>query len=125
MAPFGEVDWVRNLRAAGRATITARGREEEVTALELGPAEAVAFFRDVLGPRARRTRVGTWIVRNVDQIDIDNPVEAAEGRPVFELRPRRSGRAQQNPREGPWLGSRDRRGLTGRPPGVGDEDPSC
>ena len=30
-APFGEVDWVRNLRAAGMATITAGRRTEEVT----------------------------------------------------------------------------------------------
>jgi len=54
----------------------------------LGPTEAVAFFRDVLGPRLQRTRVGSWIVRNLDKVDIDNPVEAAEGRPVFELHPR-------------------------------------
>lgn len=88
MAPFGEVNWVRNLRAAGRATITVGRRKEEVTAVELGPTEAVAFFRDVLGPRLQRTRVGSWIVRNLDKVDIDNPVEAAEGRPVFELHPR-------------------------------------
>ncbi len=88
MAPYGEVNWVRNLRAAGRATITVGRRKEEVTAVELGPTEAVEFFRDVLGPRVRRTRVGSWIVRNLDRVDIDHPVEAAEGRPVFELHPR-------------------------------------
>jgi deazaflavin-dependent oxidoreductase (nitroreductase family) len=85
IGPFGEVDWVRNLRAAGRATITARGRTEEVTAVELTPAEAVGFVRDVLAPRARRTRAAAWIVRHVDGIDVENPVEAARGRPVFEL----------------------------------------
>src|SRR5262245_25341263 len=37
IAPFGEVNWVRNLRAAGYATITAGRRKEEVTAIELGP----------------------------------------------------------------------------------------
>jgi deazaflavin-dependent oxidoreductase (nitroreductase family) len=88
IAPFGQVNWVRNLRAAGRATITVRGRKEEVTAVELGPKEAVEFIRDVLAPEARQTRVGGWIVRNVDKIDIDNPVQAAEGRPVFEIHPR-------------------------------------
>jgi deazaflavin-dependent oxidoreductase (nitroreductase family) len=31
-SPWGDVHWVRNLRAAGRATITVRRREEEVTA---------------------------------------------------------------------------------------------
>jgi deazaflavin-dependent oxidoreductase (nitroreductase family) len=88
MSPFGEVNWVRNLRVAGRATITARRRTEAVTAVELGSTEAVAFYRDVLGPRVQRTRVGAWIVRHLDKVDVDHPVEAAEGRPVFELHPR-------------------------------------
>jgi deazaflavin-dependent oxidoreductase (nitroreductase family) len=86
ISPFGEVNWVRNLRAAGRATITVGRRREEVTAVELGTAEAAEFIRDVLAPHARRTRLGSWFVRNVDRIDIDHPEEAAEGRPVFELR---------------------------------------
>jgi deazaflavin-dependent oxidoreductase (nitroreductase family) len=86
LAPFGEVNWVRNLRAAGRATITVRRRTEHVTAVELTPTETVAFFRDVLPPLVRRYGwLAIWIVRNIDQIDIDNPVEAALGRPVFEL----------------------------------------
>jgi deazaflavin-dependent oxidoreductase (nitroreductase family) len=87
ISPFGEVNWVRNLRAAGRATITVGRRKEEVTAVELGPTEAAEFIRDVLAPHARRTRLGSWFVRTIDKIDIDNPVGAAEGRPVFELRP--------------------------------------
>jgi deazaflavin-dependent oxidoreductase (nitroreductase family) len=86
VAPFGEVNWVRNLRVAGRATLTVRKRTLEVTAPELGAAERVVFFRDVLGPVARRYgRLAMWIVRHVDKIDIDNPEEAAVGRPVFEL----------------------------------------
>jgi deazaflavin-dependent oxidoreductase (nitroreductase family) len=87
ISPFGEVNWVRNLRAAGRATITVGRRKEEVTAIELGPTEAAEFIRDVLAPHARRTWLGLWFVRNIDKIDIDNPVEAAVGRPVFELHP--------------------------------------
>jgi deazaflavin-dependent oxidoreductase (nitroreductase family) len=87
ISPFGEVNWVRNLRAAGRATITAGRRTEEVIAVDLGPAEAAAFIRDVLAPHARRTRLGFWLVRLVDKIDIDHPEAAAEGRPVFEFYP--------------------------------------
>jgi deazaflavin-dependent oxidoreductase (nitroreductase family) len=87
ISPFGEVNWVRNLRAAGHATITVKGRKEEVTAVELGSTEAVEFIRDVLAPHARRVPLGAWIVRNVDKIDFDNPEEAAKGRPVFELYP--------------------------------------
>ena len=86
-APCGDVHWVRNLRAAGRATIRVRGRDEEVTATELDPTQRAAFFRDVLGPLARRMRFGVRFVRIVDGVDLDNPLEAGEGRPVFELHP--------------------------------------
>lgn len=88
-APWGEVHWVRNLRAAGRATITRRRRDEEVTATELDPAQRVEFFRDILGPHARGIPFGTWFVRAVDGVDLDDPVEAADGRSVFELQPLR------------------------------------
>jgi hypothetical protein len=86
-APWGASQWVRNLRAAGRATITVRGRKEDVRATELDPGQRVEFFRDVLGPLARRMRLGVWFARTVDGVDLDEPVEAAEGRAVFELHP--------------------------------------
>jgi len=86
-APWGEVNWVRNLRASGRATITDHGRTEEVVASELEPAERVAFFRDILGPLARRIPFGTTFIRLVDGVDISDPVRAADGRVVFELHP--------------------------------------
>jgi deazaflavin-dependent oxidoreductase (nitroreductase family) len=88
ISPFGEVNWVRNLRAAGSATLTVRRRRIEVTAVELGQADAAAFIRDVVAPHARRSWFGSWFVRTVDKIDIDDPVAAARGRPVFELHPR-------------------------------------
>jgi deazaflavin-dependent oxidoreductase (nitroreductase family) len=86
-APWGEVNWVRNLRAAGRATIAGRGRAEDVRATELDLTERVAFFRDVLGPLARRIPFGYWFIRLVDGVDLRDPVAAAEGRRVFELHP--------------------------------------
>jgi deazaflavin-dependent oxidoreductase (nitroreductase family) len=86
-APWGEVHWVRNLRSAGRATITVRGRKEDVSATELDAAECVTFFRDVLGPVARRIPFGVSFIRIVDGVDITRPLEAAEGRRVFELHP--------------------------------------
>lgn len=85
-SPWGEVDWVRNLRAAQRAIITVRGRKEDVSAIELDSTQRVAFFRDVIGPLARRVRPGVWLVRIVDGVDLDDPIGAADGRPVFELR---------------------------------------
>jgi deazaflavin-dependent oxidoreductase (nitroreductase family) len=86
-APWGEVHWVRNLRASGVATITVRGKKEEVRATELDPTERVGFFRDVLGPFARGIPVGFLFIRIVDGVDLSRPVEAAEGRRVFELHP--------------------------------------
>ena len=86
-APWGEVNWVRNLRAAGRATLTRRGRKEEVTATELDAEERIRFFRDVLGPFADSIPGGMTFVRLLDQTDLRDPVEAANGRRVFELHP--------------------------------------
>ena len=84
-SPWGEVHWVRNLRAAGQATITFRRREEEVRAFELGPEQRVAFFRDTLTPIARRIRGGMWFIRAFDGVDLTDSVAAAQDRPVFEL----------------------------------------
>ena len=86
-APWGEVHWVQNLRAAGRATIAVGGRNEEVLATEQDEAERVAFFRDVLGPFARRIPFGFLLVRLVDGVDLNHPEDVAEGRRVFELHP--------------------------------------
>jgi deazaflavin-dependent oxidoreductase (nitroreductase family) len=87
--PWGDVHWVRNLRAAGRATITVRRRKQEVSATELDPTQRIAFFRDVLAPLARALPFGFQFIRIVDRVDLNHPVEAAEGRRVFELHPLR------------------------------------
>jgi deazaflavin-dependent oxidoreductase (nitroreductase family) len=86
-SPWGEVHWVRNLRAAGHATISVRGRKEEVGATELDATQRVEFFRDVLGPVARGIPLGVRFIRIVDGVDLDHPVDAADGRIVFELQP--------------------------------------
>ena len=86
-SPWGESQWVRNLRAAGRATIAVRGRTEEVSATELDPTERVGYFRDVLGPLARSIPFGVQFIRMVDGVDLSDPVAAAKGRRVFELHP--------------------------------------
>jgi deazaflavin-dependent oxidoreductase (nitroreductase family) len=88
-APWGEVHWVQNLRAAGRATITVRRRKEEVSATELDPTARVEFFRDVLAPFARAMPGGVTFIRVVDGVDLEDPVAAAGGRRVFELHPSR------------------------------------
>ena len=84
-SPWGEGQWVRNLRAAGRATIRVRRHEEEVRAVELDPTQRVQFFRETLAPLARRMPFGVQFIRSLDGVDVTDPVGAAEGRVVFEL----------------------------------------
>jgi deazaflavin-dependent oxidoreductase (nitroreductase family) len=88
-SPFGDVNWVRNLRAAGAATLTIGRKEQPVTAIELSKEERVAFFRDLMGPFVRRIplRLGRLILGSVlgaNEI-LDDPAGAAERNPVFEL----------------------------------------
>jgi deazaflavin-dependent oxidoreductase (nitroreductase family) len=47
-SPFGEVNWVRNLRAAGRATLTRGRRVEPISVVELSPAEAAQVLKGTL-----------------------------------------------------------------------------
>ena len=47
-SPFGEVNWVRNLRAAGRGTLTRGRRHEPISVVELTPAEAAPIFKGAL-----------------------------------------------------------------------------
>ena len=84
-SPWGEVQWVRNLRAAGHASISVRRRQEEIVATELDATQRVTFFRDVLAPVARSTPFGVRFIRLLDGVDLDHPGLAAEGHPVFEL----------------------------------------
>ena len=58
-------------------------------AIELDPTQRVEFFRDVLAPEARSMPFGVQFVRIVDQVDVNDPIAAAEGRAVFELRAER------------------------------------
>ena len=45
-SPYGIVNWVRNLRAAGEAILTRGRRSETVTARELPPREAALVLRE-------------------------------------------------------------------------------
>ncbi len=45
VAPYGEVSWVRNARAAGRVTLSRGGRSERVATFEMEPAEAAPILR--------------------------------------------------------------------------------
>ena len=84
---FGETNWVRNLRAAGEATLAVGRRSEQVTAAELTADERVTFFRDVVRPYVLGLPVGPLLLRILGAKEIlDDPARAANDRPVFELR---------------------------------------
>jgi deazaflavin-dependent oxidoreductase (nitroreductase family) len=88
-SPFGDVNWVRNLRAAGEATITLGKRRSEVRAVDLSIGEKVEFYREVLGPYIRRMRGGTLLAKMLGLSEaLDDPEAAAERHPVFELHAR-------------------------------------
>jgi deazaflavin-dependent oxidoreductase (nitroreductase family) len=84
---FGDVNWVRNLRAAGEGTLTVGRHEEHLRAVELNQGEAESFFADVLGPYARRTPLARWVLGSVLHARdvLEDPHGAAERVPVFEL----------------------------------------
>lgn len=85
---FGDTNWVRNLRAAGEATLTVGRSREEVVADELDVEARARFFRDVIGPYVRRMRIGALLLSILGAKEIlDDPRAAADHRPVFELRP--------------------------------------
>jgi deazaflavin-dependent oxidoreductase (nitroreductase family) len=92
---FGDVNWVRNLRAAGEATLTVKGRPEPVQAVALSTPEAASFFKDVLAPYARRNPFIRFVLKRVlgaGEI-LSDPDGSAQRKTVFELRPHATGNA--------------------------------
>jgi len=87
---YGDVNWTRNLRAAGEADVLLHGRREHVRASELGPAAAQEFFGVTL-----RRYIGRfpWFGRAFARLlfglvgpeVLSDPAKAAATRPVFEL----------------------------------------
>ena len=88
---YGDVNWTRNLRAAGEATIRDKGRDTHVLAHELTPDEARTFYGEQL-PRyiahfpAIGRLFGRLLFSTVAPEILNDPVKAAAARPVFELR---------------------------------------
>jgi deazaflavin-dependent oxidoreductase (nitroreductase family) len=48
VAPYGEVSWVRNARAAGQVTLSRGRRSETVALVELGPEEAAPVLKQYI-----------------------------------------------------------------------------
>jgi len=83
VAPYGEVGWVRNLRASGLLTLTRGERSEDLRAAELEPGEA--------GPVLRRYLAANRMIKRYFDARADSPDEALEAEaarhPVFRLSP--------------------------------------
>jgi deazaflavin-dependent oxidoreductase (nitroreductase family) len=102
-AAFGEVNWVRNFRAAGQAVVTKGRHSDIVDVVELAPETAGTIMhgalaryqrsrllRAVVGP-ATRPPVGVLHYFGVRVDDtVDEYVAGARGHPVFELLPHTS-----------------------------------
>jgi deazaflavin-dependent oxidoreductase (nitroreductase family) len=100
-ASFGDVGWVRNLRAAGEARV-ARGRwSETCAATELAPETAGPLMRTALAPFHRSRLVGALLGAGLRppvavlyryRLRVDDTLEEyiAEARrhPLFELHPK-------------------------------------
>ena len=85
-SPFGEVQWTRNLRAAGEATLTTGRRTERVTANPLSRDEAAAFYRDILRPYLDRSFFTRTVGRRLGLAAlVADPEAAAATHAVFEL----------------------------------------
>jgi deazaflavin-dependent oxidoreductase (nitroreductase family) len=82
VSAYGEMNWVKNARAAGQVTLTKGGRSETVTVTELPPQESALVLKRYL---AREQ-----IVRPYFDVQYDAPMEAfvaeAPRHPVFLLR---------------------------------------
>ena len=99
-APYSKDGWVRNLQAAGEATVTDHGRRITVQTAELPPDKAAAIIRRalepyrrsrllraLLGPRVRPpVAVLQWVRIRVDETP-EEYLDEARRHPLFELRP--------------------------------------
>ena len=91
IAAYGDVQWVRNLRAAGEGDIRRGNHVERIRATELSPDAAVAFYRDTLPAFVRALPwFGRRFVRMLftiaDAAVLNDPAAAAASHPVFEVR---------------------------------------
>lgn len=92
-AEFGQVNWVRNLRASPRAEIRRGRRRESIEAVELSPAEAGAVLRDVVVPwltgpigRVAATMADPSLLTVSDATSASDLLREAERFPIFEIK---------------------------------------
>ena len=85
VCPFGNVNWVKNLRAAGEAEVTRGRRREHISVDELAPDEAGPFLMRLL----QTTRPPAFITQYFEVTatsPLDEFVREAPRHPVFRIR---------------------------------------
>src|SRR5262249_55382232 len=92
IAPYGEVDWVRNLRAAGKGTLARGRRVEGFSAVELAPAAAAPILKHALVrmPAFLRSYFAVTPTSSLEELERE-----ALRHPVFQLEPPTLGTAQE------------------------------
>jgi deazaflavin-dependent oxidoreductase (nitroreductase family) len=88
-SPFGEVQWVQNLRASGEAIIRRGRTNRRMTAVEIAPEVAApaleAGLKPVLGAPLFGSMIAGWY--GIDRSSSpDDYLAAARQHPAFELR---------------------------------------
>jgi len=85
VCPFGNVNWVKNLRAAGEAELTRGRRREHIRVDELSPTEAGPFLKHLLQTTRPPSFVTQYFVVTADS-PLDEFVREAPSHPVFRIR---------------------------------------
>ncbi len=89
LSPFGQVNWVRNLRVAGKVSLRHGRHKEMVVAVEFAPEEAAPILKEAIA-QYLPTRMGVMILRPNFDVEPDSPltdfINEAKRHPVFELR---------------------------------------
>ena len=84
VSPYGEVNWVKNARAAGEVSLLRNGKTETLKIKELSPVESAPILKEYI------SAVG--IVRPYFEVQLDSPLQdfeaEAPNHPVFLLEKR-------------------------------------
>jgi deazaflavin-dependent oxidoreductase (nitroreductase family) len=83
-SPFGNVNWVQNLRAAGKATLSWGRRHETVHATELSPEQAAPIIKSMLGRAPKMIRDYFDVT---PQSSLEEFIQDARKRAVFAVHP--------------------------------------